>query len=556
MGIAYRVQVTLLLNPAFPYTAGTGGTAISINGTLVQVSGNPTENTLTVTRTFPQLSTTDNITAITFNGIRAPTAGATPSDVDDITAVVTGSPASTIPGTATWWRAGSSGSADVAHTGRFAASTVYILRYTINANEGFDFTGLVAGGITTTGITSGRTFEFTPATPGSGALTINIRFNTTGTGTPINRVAFTGIAAAPVAGAAPVPVSGIHLDITDPAVGPLVRIPGTARWWRAGSTGTPDVQIEGSSYTFAPGTTYILRFTITSPPTPYIFTGLGITNVDNIQTGTTTFINNPGTVELTINIQFPPTAAVDDINIATISGIVAPVAGALPNTTLPGTVILVTGPDNGGARVTNISWFASNGTTPHNTAFRFADTYVVRVRLEMNPGFNYTIIHPVTFSINGITATPVIIDGILHLQAHFTNTLHEPITGITFGGMTTPPVTGTAANTHIAGLTIQTTAPTGVLTLLRTALSNAIPSSVSWEQGVNGSAPLAGSNFANQGDIHAFRFTLTAPTGYSLAGLTNTMLIDTAIQGTASVHSASQGSATIQILLPANIDSP
>jgi hypothetical protein len=168
-------------------------------------------------------------------------------------------------------------STGTAHTGAFAASTVYRAMVTLTAKTGYTFTGVAANSFTYTGAT---------VTNAANSGTITITFQATAgdtAATVVNALSLNGLVTAPVTGATP---NTTAINAT--------QYTGSIAWQT--STGT------AHTGAFAASTVYRAMVTLTAK-TGYTFTGVAANSFT--YTGATTVANNANSG--TVTITFPAT---------------------------------------------------------------------------------------------------------------------------------------------------------------------------------------------------------------------------------------------------------
>jgi hypothetical protein len=247
-----------------------------------------------------------------------------------------------------------------AHTGAFAASTVYQAVVTLTAKAGFTFTGVVSDTFTYTGATtvanaadSGTVTITFPATAAEGADTV------------VNAFSLDGKVKAPVKGA----------------------MPNTTAIYEAQYTGTILWQTEGGaahSGAFAASTVYQAVLTLTTQ-SGSTFTGVGA-NTFTCTGAAVANAANSGTVTLV----FPKTA--DTVVTArSLNGkVTAPVKGATPNTTAIHE-----------AQYTGAIAWQTEGGAAHTGAFAASTVYQAVVTLTAQSGYTFTGVVSDTFTYSG-----------------------------------------------------------------------------------------------------------------------------------------------------------
>jgi hypothetical protein len=210
----------------------------------------------------------------------------------------------------------------------------------------------------------------------------------------------------------------------------------------------------------------------------------------------------------------------------TVTGVTAPVAGHSPATATDG-VSVSTGPDANGVSVTQIAWFAENGTTPFTGNFVDGASYVVRVTLRVNSGFNVT--NQPSATINTGTATSSISGNTVVLSRTFSVTPPTIINAVTFTGIRSP-VFGAIAT--VSDIRLAGTDP----------VINNIPGTAQWRV-VN---PHEGPFGA--GIVYVLRFSIESPpAGYSFAGLTPANVGGRGNGGVATFDPATPGEGKLDI---------
>ncbi|MDR0951359.1 MAG: YDG domain-containing protein [Oscillospiraceae bacterium] len=182
----YTASVTLTANTNYTFTGlTTAGTAVQIGGVNATISGTPGA-TLVLSRIYAATDATP-ISAAAITGIDAPTRGGTPD---------TGAENGTGFTTAIAWLT----SADTAHTGAFAASTVYKVQVTLTAASGYAFPSSFNQTSAIAGFTV-NSIAPTFVSCDDDELVFTVTFPTTDA-TPISAAAITGIDA-PTRGGTP-----------------------------------------------------------------------------------------------------------------------------------------------------------------------------------------------------------------------------------------------------------------------------------------------------------------------------------------------------------------
>jgi len=354
-------------------------------------------------------------------GVTAPVTGATP--VNTITAT------EEYTGTVSWAPSVS---------GTFAASTPYTATITLSAKSGFTFAGVAADFFTVAGAAAANA-------AGSGVITAV--FPTTG-GTvsdpvKVSIAAIPGVTA-PVTGAAPV-ASVDSLQYT-----------GSVTW---------DPPVSG---TFAASTVYTATITLTALGG---FTFQGVAANFFTVAGATSVSNAANSGE--IIAVFPATATIVDIT--NISGVTAPVMGAVKVTTITATT-----------QYTGIvTWTPSVSST-----FAASTSYTATITLTALSGFTFQGVAANSFAVAGATVSNAANTGIVTAVFPATGNITIPSVAITVMS----PVAGAAPNTGAMG--------SGSYN------SNYSISTVAWSPDHN--------PFQNAEEYTA-TLTLTANTGYSFS---------------------------------------
>jgi hypothetical protein len=181
----YRAALTLSAKPGYTFSGVVSGT-LSYSGAAATNAA----NSGTVVITFPATAGEGGpelavVSAFSLDGkVTAPVKGAAPNTTGINEAQYTGSVA--------WQTSGGA-----AHTGAFAASTVYKAVLTLTAKPGYTFSGVVSGTFTCTGAA---------VTNAANSGTVIITFPATaaaGTDTVVNAFSLNSLVTAPVTGAAP-----------------------------------------------------------------------------------------------------------------------------------------------------------------------------------------------------------------------------------------------------------------------------------------------------------------------------------------------------------------
>ncbi|GHU72745.1 hypothetical protein FACS189450_11130 [Spirochaetia bacterium] len=252
----YKAVVTLTAKTGYTFT-GFAANFTYTGATSVTVSAN-TGGTITVTITFPAIAAT--VTALNLTSlVTAPVSGVTP--------VITPINEPQYTGSIAW-----TDSSGAAHTGSFAASTVYKAELTLMPKTGYTFTGVTANSFTYNGV---------PQTNPVNSGTVTITFPAI-VGAPLS---LTALVTAPVRGATPVTTAINETQYT-----------GSIAW----------TDNSGTAHTgaFAASTVYKAVVTL-APRTGFTFNGVTVNSFTyNGATAVTNLVNS-GIVTIT----FPATAA-------------------------------------------------------------------------------------------------------------------------------------------------------------------------------------------------------------------------------------------------------
>jgi hypothetical protein len=256
-----------------------------------------------------------------------------------------------------------------AHTGSFAASTVYRVVVTLTPKTGYTFTGVAANSFTYTGATAVNNAG------DSGVVTIIFPSTAAGPGqdTVVNAFSLDGKVTAPVRDTQP-----------DTKAINETQYTGTVAW----QTG------DGAAHTglFAPSTVYRAVVTLT-PKTGYTFTGVGA-NSFTFSGATVANAADSGTVTIT----FPATAAPGQdtvVNALSLDGkITAPVRGGTPDTAAI----------NETQYTGTVAWQTGDGAS-HTGPFAPSTVYRAVLTLTPKTDFTFTGVGLNSFTYTGATVT-------------------------------------------------------------------------------------------------------------------------------------------------------
>ncbi|OKQ00370.1 S-layer homology domain-containing protein [Paenibacillus sp. P46E] len=313
---------------------------------------------------------------------------------------------------------------------KFAGSKIYTATIILTPKPGYTLTGVPANSFRVAGAT-------TKNDPDNGVVT----------------AIFPATAAAPISTAA---INGVTVPVTGGA--PVAALADTAEYTAAIAWSPADTKFAGeASYTA----------TISLTPKPG-YTLAGVTkDFFKVAGATTTNAADSGVV----TAEFPATAALP-ITTAAIAGVIAPVAGAAPKTSIADTA----------------EYTAAIAWTPADTKFAGAASYTATITLTPKPGYTLAGVAKDFFKVAGATTTNGANSGIV--TAVFPATAAVPITTAAIAGMTVP-VAGAAPKTSIADTAEYTAA-------------------IAWTP--------ADTKFAGE-TIYEAKISLTPKPGYTLAGV-------------------------------------
>ncbi|GHV32493.1 hypothetical protein AGMMS4952_22930 [Spirochaetia bacterium] len=453
----YKVEVTLTAKTGYTFT---GVAADSFTYTSTTVTN--AVNSGTVTITFPATAAADvvvtalNLTAL----VTAPAKDATP--------VTTAINATQYTGAIAWKT-----SADAAHSGAFAASTVYKAEVTLTAKTGYTFTGVAADSFTYTSAT---------VTNAADSGTVTITFPATAAAdVVVNALALTTLVTAPAKDASPVTTAINETQYT-----------GSIAWkTNAGAA---------HSGAFAASTVYKAEVTLTAK-TGYTFTGVAANSFTYTSAAVTNAVNS-GTVTIT----FPATAAADvvvtDLNLTTL--VTAPAKDASPVTTAI----------NETQYTGSIAW-KTNAGAAHSGAFAASTVYKAEVTLTAKTGYTFTGVAANSFTHTGATT--------------ITNAVNSGTVTITFLATAAADVVVTDLN-----LTALITAPAKDASPVTTAINQTqYTGNIAWKTNAGGTHTGA---FAAS-TVYKAEVTLTAKTGYTFTGVAANSFTYTSATVTNAVNS-------------------
>jgi hypothetical protein len=378
-----------------------------------------------------------------------------------------------------------------AHSGAFAASTVYQAVVTLTAKSGHTFAGLGANSFSYAGATS----VTNPA--GSGIVTITFPATAAeGQDAVVNALSLNGKVTAPARGAQPNTTAINETQYT-----------GTVAWQTA----------EGSPHTgaFAASTVYQAVINLTAK-SGYTFVGLGTNSFS--YAGATSVTNAAGSG--TVTITFPATAAEGQdtvVNALSLNGLITapvrdaqPVATAINETQYTGTV----------------AWQTAEGS-PHTDAFAASTVYQAVINLTAKSGYTFVGLGTNSFSYAGATSVA--------------NAAGSGTVTITFPATAAEGQDTVANALSLNGLI---TAPARDAQPVATAIDEVqYTGSVAW-QTAEGS-PHSGAFAAST--VYRVVVYLTAKSGYTFAGLEANSF---SYAGATSVTNAA-GSGVVTITFPA-----
>jgi hypothetical protein len=266
---AYTAVVTLTAKTGYTFS-GVTATSFTYTGATSVVNE---ANSGTVTIVFPQTAAVVSGFALE-SLVTAPVTGATPATTTSTHAQYTG--------TIAWKKT----TDNTAHSGPFAASTVYTATVTLAAASGYTFSGVTANSFTYTGATS------VANAANSGVVTIV--FPATAA-LQVNAFALGSLFTAPVKGATPATATSTHAQYT-----------GTIAWKKTADN-------TAHSGPFAASTVYTATVTLTAK-TGYTFSGVAADSFTH--TGATSITSTTGEETVTVTITFPATVAASDGNTA------------------------------------------------------------------------------------------------------------------------------------------------------------------------------------------------------------------------------------------------
>ncbi|GHV88181.1 hypothetical protein AGMMS50267_05410 [Spirochaetia bacterium] len=441
-GAVYKAELTLTAKTGYTLTGVAANSFTHSGGTVTNAA-----NSGTVTITFPATAAVGADTII--NTLSLDSLVTAP--VKDATPVTTAINETQYTGTIAWTT-----NTGAAHSGAFAASTVYKAELTLTAKSGYTLTGIAANSFTYSGATVTNAAN-------SGVVTITFPATTAnGVNDPVTALNLTALVTAPVKDATPVTTAINETQYTGSIV------------WTT-NTGA------AHSGVFAAGTVYKAELTLTAE-SGFTFTGVAA-NSFTYSGATVTNAANSGVVTIT----FPATAAADavvtDLNLTAL--VTAPVKDATPVTTT------INQPQYSGT----IAWKTDAGA-PHSGAFAAGAVYKAEVTLTAESGFTFT----------GVAA-----NSFTYTSATVTNAVNSGTVTITFPATAAADVVVSALN-----LTALVTAPAKDATPVTTAINETQYSgSIAWK--TDADAPHTGAFAA--GAVYKAEVTLTAKTGYTFTGV-------------------------------------
>jgi hypothetical protein len=349
----YKAVVTLTAKTGYTFTGAASDTFTYTGAASVTNAA----NSGTVTITFPATAAEGAdtvVNAFSLDGkVTAPVRGATPNTTAINETQYTGAIA---------WQT----TTGAAHSGAFAASTVYKAVVTLTAKSGYIFTGVGANSFTYSGAT---------VTNAANSGTVTITFPAT--------------AAADGPAAAVVTAFSLDGKVTAPV---RDATPDTTAINEAQYTGTIAWQTEdGAAHSGAFAASTVYRAVVTlAPKTGYTFTGVGANRFT--YTGATQVTNaaNSGTVTIT----FPKTADTVVTAFSLDSLVTAPVRDETPDTTAIDEA-QYTG---------SIAWQTENGAG-HSSAFAASTVYKAVVTLSAKSGWTFTGVASGAFTYTGAAVT-------------------------------------------------------------------------------------------------------------------------------------------------------
>ena len=460
---------------SYTVTSLTNGTGYTCEVAAVNAIGNgASSGTATATPVA-----TINIAAIT--GVTAPVAGATPVTTITATAQYTG--------TVTWSPADAT----------FNNSTVYTATITLTPTTGFTFTGVTANFFTVSGATT------------------------------VSNAANSGVITAEFPATAPAALTGTAtIDNTTPQIGDTLTASlsstnnsGTLSYqWQSGGT---NVGTNSSTYTVVVGdlgnaitvtiTSSVETGSVTSTPTSAVVKMIGpaapaapsVSSQSDttvvlvatagyeyrVDSGTwqpsSTFAGLTASTSYTFTQRIAETATTlpsaessgtvvttdptppTTITPGAISGVTAPVAGATPVSSLPGTA----------EYTATISW------SPAGATFAYSTVYIATITITPTTGFTLTGVAANSFTVAGATATNPANSGVI--TATFPITAAPPLTFTNSSSFDIPTMT---LNTAIASISVAGGVSGGTLPYTFTAIG--LPAGISISStGVISGAPTA-----------------------------------------------------------------
>jgi transcriptional antiterminator Rof (Rho-off) len=348
----YKAIVTLTAKGGYTFSGVAANSFTYSGATVTNAAGSGV-----VTITFPATAAPsgNTVTAFSLDGkVTAPAQGAMPN-----TAAIN---ETQYTGTVAWQREDGT-----AHTGAFAASTVYKAVVTLTAKSGYTFDGVAANSFTYSGATS------VANNANSGIVTIT--FPATGdssSDTPVNALSLNSLITAPVRDGTPDTTAINETQYT-----------GTVAWQTS----------SGAAHTgaFAASTVYKAVVTLTAQ-SGYTFTGVAANSFT--YSGATSVANNANSGIVTIT--FPATGAPLDVAVSAFSldGLVtAPVRDATPNTTAI----------NETQYTGTVAWQTAGGAA-HTGAFAASTVYKAVVTLTAQSGYTFTGVAANSFTYSGATS--------------------------------------------------------------------------------------------------------------------------------------------------------
>jgi hypothetical protein len=298
-----------------------------------------------------------------------------------------------------------------AHTGAFAAATVYKAVVTLTAKDGWTFTGVGANSFTYTGATAANATD-------SGTVTITFPATAAaGEDTVVNAFSLDGMVTAPVKGETP-----------DTTAIDEAQYTGAIAWQTADGAANTDA--------FAASTVYKAVVTLTAK-TGFTFSGV-VSDTFTYTGAAVTNAANSGTVTIT----FPATAAAGAdtvVNAFSLDGkVTAPVKGETPDTTAIDE-----------AQYTGSIAWQTEGGAAHTGAFAAATVYKAVVTLTAKTGFTFTGLGANSFTYSGAAVANAADRGAVTITFPATAEEGEDtvVNAFSLDGMVTAPVRGADPDT-------------------------------------------------------------------------------------------------------------